>query len=237
MILVTGASGFAGSHLTHALSASGAPVRALYHRRPPDDEMSSWPGVSWMQADLLDIFAVAEAMAGIDEVYHLAAIVSFNPARKFQMIHTNTETTANIVNAALDAGVRRLLHVSSVAALGRNGSTKEITEEAQWEESGHNSGYAQSKQSAEMEVWRGIGEGLDAVIINPGIILGAPLQKAGWTDGAPRLMQTAWEEFPFYTNGISSFTDIADVVRAAIALMGSDISGERFYYQRRQFSI
>jgi nucleoside-diphosphate-sugar epimerase len=144
------------------------------------------------------------------------------------MIHTNTEITSNIANAALDAGVRKMLHISSVASLGRNGTTKEITEEAQWEENNLNSGYGLSKHGSEMEVWRVIGEGLDAVILNPGLILGEPRSPHGWQDGSARLMQTAYKEFPFFTDGITAFVDIADVVRAAISLMASEISGERF---------
>ncbi len=228
MILVTGANGFLGSHLLRALSGSGRAVRALYHRREPSAEMRAWPGVSWEQADLLDIFRADEVMEGISEVYHCAAIVSFNPARRAEMIHANTTGTAHIVDAALQAGVRKLVHISSVAALGRDGSKKIIDEEAQWEESTLNSGYGHSKYAAEMEVWRGIGEGLDAAILNPGIILGAPLQAKGWNEGSAKMMQTAATEFPFYTGGCNAFVDVRDVVEAAIRLMGSDISAERF---------
>ncbi len=228
MILVTGASGFVGGHLTKALSESGSVVRALYHRHPPTQEMQSWPGVTWKQADLLDVYDAEEVLSGVYEIYHCAAIVSFNPARKDEVIHVNTEITSNLVNAAIDADIRKMVHISSIASLGRNGTTKEITEEAQWEESSHNSAYASGKYAAEMEVWRVIGEGLDAVILNPGIILGEPLTPSGWDDGSARLMQTAYKEFPFYTDGITAFVDVADVVRAAISLMKSDISAERF---------
>jgi nucleoside-diphosphate-sugar epimerase len=243
MILVTGASGFVGAHLTKKLSEEGGQVRALYNRNPPNAAMQSWVGVEWMQADLLDIFAAGEAMQGIDEVYHCAAIVSFNPRRLEEILHTNAEVAANVVNAALDSGVRKMVHISSVAALGRGGTQKEITEEAQWEESRLNSGYGLSKYSAEMEVWRGIGEGLEGAILNPGIILGEPLTDAGWADGSPKLMQFAYDEFPFYTQGITAFVDVQDVVRAAISLMTSGISGERFilsegnYPFREVFSI
>lgn len=228
MILITGASGFVGAHLTRKLSEEGAQVRALYNRNAPNAAMQSWSGVEWLQADLLDVFTAAEVMEGVTEVYHCAAIVSFNPRRRAEMIHANTETTANVVNAALDAGVRKFIHISSVAALGRDGTQKEITEEAQWEESRLNSGYGLSKYAAEMEVWRGIGEGLEGAILNPGIILGEPLTDIGWVDGSPKLMQLVYDEFPFYTGGVTAFVDVQDVVNAAIALMNSDISGERF---------
>jgi nucleoside-diphosphate-sugar epimerase len=133
------------------------------------------------------------------------------------------------VDAAIDAGIRKLVHISSVAALGRSdNNTKEITEEAQWEESNINSAYGMSKYSAEMEVWRAIAEGLDAVILNPGIILGEPILRSGWGDGSAKLMQVAWDEFPFYTKGINAFVDITDVVDAALMLMESTVSAERF---------
>lgn len=228
MILVTGANGFVGSHVLRALSERGKTVRALYHRNEPTAEMRAWPGVSWEQADLLDIFRADEVMQGITEVFHCAAIVSFLPARRAEMIHANTTGTEHVVDAALQAGVRKLVHISSVSALGRDGTKKEIDEEAQWEESNHNSGYGQSKFAAEMEVWRGIGEGLDAVILNPGIILGAPLRADGWNEGSAKLMQNAAKEFPFYTDGCTSFVDVRDVVDAAIQLMDSDIVAERF---------
>jgi nucleoside-diphosphate-sugar epimerase len=228
MILVTGASGFVGAHLTKKLSEEGLRVRALYNRNAPNAAMRSWQGVEWLQADLLDVFTAAEVMEGISEVYHCAAIVSFNPKRREELIHVNTETTANMVNAALDGGVRKVVHISSVAALGRDGTQKDITEEAQWEESKLNSGYGLSKYAAEMEIWRGIGEGLEGAVLNPGIILGEPLTDAGWEEGSPGLMQMVYIQFPFYTHGVTAFVDVLDVVSAAIALMRSDISGERF---------
>lgn len=228
MVLVTGASGFVGAHLTKRLSEEGKALRALYNSSQPTPEMQSWPGVTWLKADLLDIFTADEVMDDVTEVYHCAAIVSFNPKRRQEVIHANTEIAANVTNAALQAGVRKLIHISSVAALGRDGSEKEINEEAQWEENRLNSGYALSKWGAEMEVWRGIGEGLNAAILNPGIILGEPLSPNGWSDGSPKLMQLAQDEFPFYTDGITSFVDVDDVVKAATALMAADISSQRF---------
>jgi nucleoside-diphosphate-sugar epimerase len=190
--------------------------------------MKAWPGVEWLEADLLDVYTADEVMQDITEVYHCAGIVSFNPRRREEIIHSNTETTANVVNAALDAGVRKLIHISSVAALGRDGSSKEISEDAQWEESSLNSSYGLSKYGAEMEVWRGVGEGLEAVILNPGIILGEPINPAGWGEGSAKLMRIVNNEFPFYTAGITGFVDVVDVVEAAVRLMASGQSGERF---------
>lgn len=232
MILVTGASGFLGQHLVERLSHSGQPVRALYHRTPPSDVFQSLPHVTWQKADLLDVFDVETMMKGVQFAYHCAAIVSFDGRDKEQLLHTNIETTANVVNAALDAGVKKLLYVSSVASLGRGNIDKEITEETEWEESPHNSIYSKSKYFAEMEVWRGMAEGLDAVIINPAIILG----EGDWEKGSAKLIKTVDKEFPFYTEGVNGWVDVKDVAEIAVALMKSDISGERFIVSTGNFS-
>lgn len=233
MILVTGASGFVGQHLVRQLSARGKTVRALYHRTPPDAALSALPGITWQACDLLDVTDAAAAIAGISDVYHCAAVVSFDPARKEEVLHHNIESTANLVNAALEQGIRKLVHVSSVASLGRaDGITQSITEETEWEESKRNSVYALSKYYAEMEVWRGIGEDLDAVILNPGIILG----EGNWTKGSAKLMQVVADEFPFYTEGVNAFVDVADVVQIMQLLMDSTISAERFIVSAGDFA-
>jgi nucleoside-diphosphate-sugar epimerase len=183
------------------------------------------PGVEWRKCDLLDIYAVQEVMEGITSVYHCAAIVSFHKKQQAQMLHFNTESTAVLVNEALERGVEKLVHISSVAALGRSEKAKpEINEDEEWEESKHNSAYGLSKYMAEMEVWRGIGEGLNAVILNPSVILGT----GDWNSGSAALMKVAYSEFPFYTNGITGWVDVEDVTRAAVMLMQSDVSNERF---------
>jgi dihydroflavonol-4-reductase len=224
MILVTGANGFLGRSLVRYLSASGLRVRALYHNRAPSKDLMSLPGVEWMRCDLLDIFEVEEAMKDIADVYHCAAIVSFDPARRKEMLHFNPESTANIVNQALQQNVRKMAHVSSVAALGRTGADKQMTEEEEWSENRYNSAYAISKYLAENEVWRGIGEGLKAVIVNPGIMLGSCESH----DPPVQLLKAAYNEFPFYTKGVNSWVDVADVVKALVMLMNSDVEAERF---------
>lgn len=232
MILVTGASGFVGQHLVRQLSAQGKTVRALYRNTPPDAALQSLPGISWQQADLLDIYEVAAVMNGISDLYHCAAIVSFDPARKEEMMHQNVECTTNLVNAALEQGIRKFLYVSSIASLGRSeGDTMSINEDTEWEESNRNSVYSISKYQAEMEVWRGIAEGLEAVMINPGIILG----EGNWSKGSAKLMQVVAGEFPFYTQGVNSFVDVMDVVSIMITLMESPIHTERFIVSAGNF--
>ena len=222
--LVTGASGFLGRHLVRYLSQQGHTVRALYNNNPPAEDLKSLDNVSWEKYDLLDIYDVETAMQDVSDVYHCAAIVSFHPKDKERMLHFNIESTANIVNQALEQGIRKLAYVSSIASLGRNAATNEITEEEQWEESSYNSVYSFSKHTAELEVWRGNGEGLDTIIVNPGIILG----EGNWDEGSARLIKVAYEEFPFYTRGINGWVDVQDVVAVIYQLMHSDITDERF---------
>ncbi len=226
MILVTGASGFLGQHLMRELSARGEKVRALYHNNPPTTQLSSLPGTEWCKADLLDIFDVEEIMRGVTHVYHCAALVSFQKDMEERMLHFNPESTTNIVNQAVEQGITKMVYVSSIAALGRPGDgKKEISEEEQWGESKYNSAYALSKYMAETEVWRGIGEGLNAVIVNPGIILGEGDWEGG---GSPGLIKIAWNEFPFYTRGVNAWVDVLDVARVLPILMDGDNEAERY---------
>ncbi len=222
MILVTGATGLVGSHLIKALVAQGKSVRALYRTEIPVIPEAS--NIEWFKADILDIVALEEAMVGIQQVYHCAAIVSFTAKNKKALHHTNIEGTANIVNACLNAGIEKLLFVSSVAALGRIREDQTINETMNWSEETSNSEYGKSKYLAEMEVWRGMGEGLNVVVVNPVIILGA----GDWTKGSSAIFKSAYDEFPWYTEGASGFVDVLDVVDAMVLLMDSNISEQRF---------
>lgn len=233
MILVTGASGFLGQHLLQALAQQPLPVVALYHSRKPETLLQG--NISWKQCDLLDVFAVEEIMEGITRVYHCAAVVSFDPRKKDLMIQGNVAATANVVNAALEAGVEKLVHVSSIAALGRTVEAAspgaQITEDTHWEESKANSAYAESKFQSEMEVWRAMAEGLNAAIVNPAIILG----EGDWNSGSANLMQIVYDEFPWYTEGINAWVDVKDVVTAMVMIMDSDISDERYIVSAGNF--
>jgi nucleoside-diphosphate-sugar epimerase len=224
MILVTGGTGFLGSHLLRKLVKTGMPVRALYRRDIPGEVKDIADRISWVKGDVLDVCALEEAMEGIEKVYHCAGMVSFRPEAREQVMKVNVEGTANVVNLALDAGVKKMVHVSSVAALGRAKTGKMIDEASEWQDSKHNSLYAVSKYQAEMEVWRGIAEGLPAAIVNPSIILGPDY----FEDGSGLLIKNAWREFPYYTEGVTGFTDVDDVAAIMIRLMESTVSGQRF---------
>jgi len=221
MILVTGATGLVGAHLIKALLQKGERVRALYHSSTPPSDVQK---AEWVKCDILDIIALEEVLKDVKQVYHCAAIVSFNPKRKHLLYQTNIEGTANIVNACLDAGVEKLVYVSSVAALGKINDGELINEAIQWNNENDNSEYGKTKYLAEMEVWRGIAEGLNAVIVNPGIILGS----GDWNKGSVELFKTIYKEFPWYSEGVNGFVDVEDVVNAMILLMESNIQAQRF---------
>jgi nucleoside-diphosphate-sugar epimerase len=227
-ILLTGASGFLGGYLVQALSGNGYSVRALYRNTPPVPPLQQLPGVEWVQADLLDVYDVEAVLEGIEGVIHSAATVSFAAGDADALLHNNRETTANLVNGMIDAQTSRLVHVSSVAAIGRSKEGAVLTEEVLWEESKANSVYARSKWAAEAEAWRGAAEGLSVAIVNPGIILGAPLQPEGWHSGSAALMSVVNREFPFYTEGVNGWVDVKDVVRSILLLLESPIGEERF---------
>lgn len=220
-ILVTGATGLVGTELVKQLLADGESVKAIYHS-------SSFPfshsGLNIIQCDILDVIALEDAMQGITHVYHCAAIVSFAPKDKYRLLKLNIEGTANVINACIDAGVKKIIHVSSVAALGRMRKGETVTEQMNWTEETSNSIYGESKYLSELEVWRGIGEGLEAVIINPTIILGGD----NWESGSSALFKNAYNEFKWYTEGSSGFVDVRDVARAMILLMNGSITSQRF---------
>lgn len=222
MILVTGGAGLLGTELITQLLAQGKQVRAIYNITPLPEFNNEQ--IEQLQCNILDVVGLEEAMKDIEQVYHCAAIVTFNPRQKQEMFKVNIEGTANVVNAALDARIQKMVYVSSVAALGRIRENELVNETMNWTEETSNSAYGQSKYLAEMQVWRGIGEGLDAVMVNPVIILG----PGDWNSGSSKIFKSIYDEFPWYTNGSTGFVDVRDVVKAMIALMNSDITAERF---------
>lgn len=222
MILITGASGLVGSHLLKELSKNNTSIIALYNNTKPSADIEKL--ATWKQVDILDIVTLEQVMQGVTQVYHCAAIVSFNTKDKQHIHHLNIEGTKNVVNTCLNVGVEKLVHVSSVAALDRVESTNLVDEKMNGINSAWQSEYSKSKLESEMEVWRAIGEGLNAVIVNPSIILGA----SNWNSGSTAIFKNCYNEFPWYTNGSNGFVYVQDVANAMIVLMNSNISNERF---------
>jgi nucleoside-diphosphate-sugar epimerase len=225
IVFVTGGPGLLGSYLIRSLLADGRRIRAIY-RKQQGDLLTARENaqIDWIPGDVLDVVLLRESMQGVTDVYHCAGMVSFHPARYDAMRAVNVDGTANVVNAALECGVRKLVHVSSVSALGRKRNHAVITEDVKWDDEANLSAYGKTKYLAELEVWRGISEGLEAAIVNPSIILGV----GDWNRGSAAMFKNAWNEFPWYTEGSSGFVDAADVSEVMIRLMNSDIHTQRF---------
>jgi nucleoside-diphosphate-sugar epimerase len=220
-ILVTGGSGLVGNELITQLLDAGERVTVIQHA---SSIHISHPNLSIVQCNILDVLLLEEIMQDITHVYHAAALVSYSPKDKKKLLKINVEGTANVVNACINNHVQKLVHVSSVAALGRIRNDEKVTEKMNWTEETSNSIYGKSKYYGEMEVWRGAAEGLQVVIVNPSLIFGG----ADWEGGSSAIFKKAYEEFPWYTDGVTGVVDVRDVVRAMIALMNSDITSERF---------
>ncbi|MDE3247091.1 MAG: NAD-dependent epimerase/dehydratase family protein [Bacteroidota bacterium] len=225
-MFVTGGTGFLGAYIISELVTKGYHVHAVRrgNKQPFFISPDILQKVNWIQGDVLDPIFAEQALEGMDAVVHSAAQVSFRKADHAAMLHNNIEGTANMVNAALSKNIARFVHISSVASLGRTAQGEEVTEKKKWEDNDTNTTYALSKYHSEMEVWRGTGEGLNAVILNPSTILG----YGDWNQSSCALFRNAWDEFPWYTNGVNGFVDVQDVARAAVMLMESNISSERF---------
>ncbi|MFI5160023.1 MAG: NAD-dependent epimerase/dehydratase family protein [Sphingobacteriales bacterium] len=233
MILVTGATGFLGSEVVIQLVAQGNRVRCTKRAQStiPAILIPLQEQIEWVEADLLDIFTLEDALDDVTQVYNCAAWVSLRQADKKQMIYTNVTGTGNLVNLCLQKKCR-LLHVSSIAAIGQAKPGELITEKHHLDSATETDGYAISKLESEMEVWRGVAEGLDAVIVNPSIIIGP---NAG-TEGSGALFETVRKGLKFYTNGGMGFVDVVDVAKCMIALMNSRTSGERYIINAENLS-
>ncbi|WP_319230237.1 NAD-dependent epimerase/dehydratase family protein [Draconibacterium orientale] len=230
MIFVTGGTGLVGAHLLYELCKTGKKVRALKRQTSnlkqvektfayyTNDAQQLFDTIEWVDGDILDYFELEKLLNGVTEIYHCAAIVSFDSKERQRMISNNVEGTANLVNAAIENGVKKICHVSSIAALGKLQNGAPVTEETNWVPSKKNSAYSESKFYSETEIWRGIEEGLDAIIVNPSIIFG----PANWESGSAKIFKTIWDGMKFYTKGVTGFVDVFDVVRPMIKLMEAE---------------
>lgn len=239
MILVTGGTGLVGAHLLVYLLEKGESVRAIY--RNPDKIQKAkslflfykkenlFDAIDWVEADILDIPSLENAFNGVKYVYHCAAFISFDPKDENRIRKVNIEGTANIVNLCLAFSVSKLCYISSIAALGDLAPHESIiTETTEWNPEKPHSDYAISKYGSEMEVWRGQQEGLDVLIVNPGVIIGPVLNHREWEQGSGALFARVKKGLPFYTMGVTGFIVVTDVVEIAYELMKSAIRNERF---------
>jgi len=226
-ILVTGGTGLIGSYLLrYLIHKAYGPVRAIYRR---DSDFSLIPEqvqqqIEWVECDLLDPLGLEVALQDVSVVFHAAAIISFDPAEFNQMIRVTVTGTATLVDMALRQKVDRLLHISSVSALGRYKPGDVLTEKSTWQRSIYNTGYGLSKYQSEQEVWRGAAEGLRVSIVNPSIVLGA----GRWEEGSCRFFPFIDQGFAFYPQGNSGFVDVRDVVELLLHLYENEITGQRY---------
>jgi dihydroflavonol-4-reductase len=235
MILVTGVTGLVGGNLLWSLLQENERVVAIRRTSSNLDSLSTifsfytphpdlfLDRIDWRFAELLDLKSIQAAMNDISVVYHCAAVVSLGSSSNI-LFDTNVIGTKNIVQASLEAGIKKLCFVSSIAACGKNKNNEIIDEDAIWIDSSSHSLYSKSKYYSELEVWKGIDEGLNAVIVNPGVILGI----SGTDKGSSQLFSQVNTGLIFYTNGGSGYVDVQDVVKAMIQLIKSDNSAERF---------
>lgn len=225
-ILVTGGSGFIGAYIIKELVEKGYAVRAIRHSNNAPFFIPAHINekVEWVPGDVLDVVSLHEAMDGVDAVIHAAAKVSFNDNDRSSLYKTNIDGTANVVNIALENNIKRFVHISSVAAIGRTATGETINEEKKWLPGKMHTTYAISKYHAELHVWRGAAEGLDMVIVNPSTVLG----YGDWNMSSCAIFKSVYKEFPWYTKGINGFVAVGDVAKAAVLLMESSRSHERF---------
>jgi dihydroflavonol-4-reductase len=244
MIFLTGGTGMIGAHIAFALTAQGHSVRALKRKDASTADTEKifrfyspnadilLQKIQWVEGDILDIPSLEDAMQGATYVYHSAAMVSFDPKERDRMIKVNGEGTANVINVAMFGGVKKLCHISSVAALGRTIDLKNIGEDTWWKNDPANSWYAISKYNAEREAWRATEEGMNVVILNPTVVIG-PGNPARSSNA---IFSFAKKGFSWYTTGTGGFVDARDVADAAVKLMESEVVNQRFVLNAKNLS-
>lgn len=235
MIFVTGATGILGRVIVLELLKKGRNIRASkrpgsnlndvrhsysFYTENSDDLFNK---IEWVDVDFDDLNALQDALNGVDEVYHCAAKVSFHPHDEKEMDHTNIKGTENLLYACEGSGVKKFLHVSSIAVLDSFNDKGELDEESDFNSKLEHSAYAVSKHLSEMEVWRASAEGLNVVIVNPGMIIGS----GNWGQSSGDIFPT-FEKNSFTFSGGTSYIDVRDVAKISIELMDKNVFGERF---------
>ncbi len=236
MILVTGGTGLLGSHLLYQLCIENHHIRAIYRTNSDlkavkkvfsyynEDFKNLFNKIEWIESDIIDVYSLESAFENVLYVYHLAALVSFDPKDYKQMRKINIEGTANIVNFCIAKSVRKLCYVSSIATLEKQLNGNKIDEQEEWNSRNYKTGYSITKYGSEMEVWRASQEGVDTVIVNPGIILGPGF----WKSGSGSIFGKIHQGLKFYSEGITGFVSVEDVVQIMRILMKSKVKNERF---------
>ncbi len=225
MIAITGANGLVGSFVAKKLMDEGLPVTAIVRATSNLDLLEGYKEkMTRQEADVLDVPALTASLHGAGTVIHTAGLVSFNPRQTRRMFDINVEGTRNVVNTCLALGIPRLIHISSVAALGRVKGVLTLDEESKWVPSLLNSDYAESKYLAELEVYRGMEEGLAVTFVNPSVVLAA----TDWKESSARLFRYAWEARSFYMEGSMNYVDVRDVAEMVFRIYSSNPRSQKF---------
>lgn len=234
MNFVTGGTGLVGSHILLELAKSGKKITALKRQSSDLSQvqdlfkrnqlLEQFNTINWVDCGLHGVNQLIEVMQGAEFIYHCAALVSFNSNDRLELISTNIEGTSNMIDAALVAQPKKFVYISSTAAIGKQPKSKVITEDLDWHPDNKNGQYSFSKHHAELEVWRGVEEGLNTVILNPAVILG----PGKWNLSSTRIFTTVYNGLKFYTKGANAFVDVRDVASLAVKLAKSDVSNDRF---------
>ena len=229
-ILVTGATGFLGSHLTRLLVQTGHQVRVLRRATSPTrliDDLELETAIG----DVTDAAAVGRAIAGCEAVFHVAGLVSFWNGDRAALHAVNVLGTRNVVEACLSHRVKRLIHTSSISAIGFAPDGRPGDENIPYNWS--RLPYCDSKRGGEEEVRKGIARGLDAVILNPGVIFGPG--DLHFHSGA-MVLQMAKGRIRFWFDGGCCTCDVGDVAAAHLAALSKGRSGERYILGGENFS-
>lgn len=223
-ILVTGANGFLGTHIINALHTKGYTHITGLVRDPQKINAHHHSNVSWVQGDICDMPRMIEILENVDTVINAAAEVNFSVRHKKLLIKSAIEGTANVVNAAMDSGIKKLFHISSVAAMGRRKLNETINESTIFNHSKYDTTYGLSKFLAEQEVWRAHAEGLNTTIFNPSMILGI----GDWHTSTPQLWHKIYNGLNWYGTGSTGWVDVEDVAGIIVNAIERDFNGERF---------
>lgn len=243
--LITGATGLLGSHLLLHLLQKNSLVKAMYRNENAKEHVKTifayyttevdelYSKIEWIKGDVCDYYGLEEALENVDTVYHCAGFISFDKKDRDQLFEINATGTANLVNACLHKGNIKLCHVSSIASINNADYKAPLNETVFWKTKGQESNYAKSKYNGEREVWRGIEEGLDACIVNPGIILGPGF----WNQSSGQLFKLGQKGQLFYTKGISAYVDVLDVVACMYLLMEQKKMAQRYIIIEGNYSF
>lgn len=248
MIFVTGGTGLVGAHILYELVNKNDKIVALKRSDKnlnivkrvfsyySDDYEELFKKINWVEADITDMFSVSDLFLKhkFTEVYHCAAFVSFDKKDINTMFNINVEGTKNMVDSAIANGVEKFCHISSIATLDKPVSSEKspVTEDDIKFDFTNTSNYSKSKCLAENEIHRAIAEGLNCVIVNPSVIIGA----GNWESSSSKLITTVAKGLKFYTSGGTGFVDVRDVARAACMLMDKNIFNRKYILNSENIS-